>query len=553
LFIAARMPTLLNIVGSGPQWLAPPPVLRDLYAEIPPELSAASAPIARAANGSWWRWQQALQHARSTEMLRVLAVGASVTAGCGSSEPPAEQRCLRTGGPLSRRCSHEAGWVRVLADALPLELGGILGPAVSIETSVMSRNAVTAAYFARCTKAWIHRDTHVILLDIAQLNAGLAAALPQVVKAMRRAAPFAVIALLAWRSQADMGTVGAAGRAAMETGIDILRTDLLAKSLVFTKGSMTTRDLSNQSTQSKQRPQLGVCVPRSILYAQLGHDKIHPSPEGHKLIGRAAAHFVGSRLRRATDASGADGVVGADKAEGASSDSGWERCFLQASELWDHLAPDAASRGGWRLVDDGGEKGIRKLGLLSEEIGNRMRLAPIGPQESDRCTGGHFLVEVGYRLSRNESHGAFSIACAPPTCHCTRIRSVFAHQLAPFPRVNTNARLSANPDYRDPSFSATVTASTMFVASAERGTRCEVHVAHVEGACVRIDGLSMSCDSHSVTATSSADTGVSAAASAWRERDDDITSDEALSYRQKDSEGTAPGPTPRDQRRVGQL
>ena len=491
------MPTLLNIVGSGTQSFAPPPTIRDLYAEVPPELSATSAPIAVAANGSWWRWQQAVQRARSAEMLRVLAVGASVTAGCGSSEPPAEKRCNRnrTDGPLSQHCSQAAGWVRTLADALPLELGGILGHAASIETSVMSRNAVTADYFARCTKAWVHRDTHVILLDIAQLNAGLTRALPRVVMALRRAAPFAVIALLSWRSQAGMGTLGSAGQVAMENDIDILRIDLLAKSLVFTKAQSKTRDESKV-----QRPHMGGCRPKSILYALLGADKIHPSPEGHKLIGRAAAHFVGSHLRRATHASAAYGVVGAGKTEGASSESGWERCFLQASELWDYIAPDAASRGGWRLVDDGGHKGVRKEGLLSQQIGNRMRLAPIGPQDRGHCTGGHFLVELGYRLSRNESYGAFSIACAPRTCHCTPIRSAFAHKLAPFPRVNTNARLSANPEYRDPSFSATITASTIFVVRAERGTNatnaaCEVQVTHAEGACVRIDGLSASCGS----------------------------------------------------------
>ena len=40
--------------------------------------------------------------------------------------------------------------------------------------------------------------------------------------------------------------------------------------------------------------------------------------------------------------------------------------------------------------------------------------------------------------------------------------STFAKQLAPFPSVDTNAHFSPNTHFRDPSFNATITASTVF-------------------------------------------------------------------------------------------
>ena len=142
----------------------------------------------------------------NTNRLRILAVGASVTAGCGSAEPPFDTRCAyshnKSAIPMSRQCTLTGGWVRRLHDALPdaLRQSGWHSPP-RISTSVHAKNAVGAGFFARCTSHWMPHGVDIVLLDLAQVLAGLEADFSRLVDAIRRTAPRAAIVFIAWRQQ----------------------------------------------------------------------------------------------------------------------------------------------------------------------------------------------------------------------------------------------------------------------------------------------------------------------------------------------------------------
>jgi hypothetical protein len=78
----------------------------------------------------------------------------------------------------------------------------------------------------------------------------------------------------------------------------------------------------------------------------------------------------------------------------------------------------------WRLVDSGGSKGVQKLGLVSERIGDMLTLRPfaksaiatgsaLSPFEQTTNTSACYRgsVEIGYLLTPRETQGSFLITC----------------------------------------------------------------------------------------------------------------------------------------------
>ena len=527
------MPTRIDILGANPPELLLPPVpwpLRDLLSES--ALSPTEPPVALASpHASGW-----LRAARAAKegTMNVLVLGASVAAGCGADEPPAQIRCMWTPGnstELSRKCNQTGGWIRHFVDGLHSNLHAAGWRGKSGSTTVYSRNAVSVRFFSRCTAGFLAEagDAHLILLDVVQLETGLDLELQSTMRALRRHSTHErAYVLLCWRSffgprhhllRDDLD--GASTTAALSNGADVLQIYLVVRDLMLRWSTLT-------GTKSHTYTHPGCSQPHKqnpLLYAQRGKDVVHPAPEGHLLIGRATAQFVAKRLLEAAPHDHSSGrplvsnLSSSSKADAPEQEPLWERCFNSADQmipLIQHEDGAAASEGrlpsGWRLVDAGVAKGVRKLGLTSSRVGNRLNLTvSLGP--SPNSSGGRcsmlnsiyrharlvnasearanpsqrrylrYAIDLGYRLSRNEAFGSIRLYCAPSTCTCVAIPSLLTKQLNPFPAIETNARLNSNWHYRDEKFDATITATTIFHAYVpEGGQSCTLSITH-EPAC----------------------------------------------------------------------
>ena len=102
----------------------------------------------------------------------------------------------------------------------------------------------------------------------------------------------------------------------------------------------------------------------------------------------------------------------------------WEQCHTAET-----MPVVAGAPAPWRLVDEGGAKGVKKLGLLSKTIGDRLLIGPIGAelqqQERQRLLDGlmtrrgwhpKLTVELGYLLAPREDFGALVLQCYNCTC-----------------------------------------------------------------------------------------------------------------------------------------
>ena len=532
--------TTLRIVGAvGANIIAPPlpQPLRNLLTET--DWKATQAPVALTSPGATSGWMHAA-HAAATRTLKVLVLGASVTAGCGSAEPPLQVRCFNNMS-LSQWCNQTGAWVRHFVDALDDELHAEGWPNAIGSTAIYSRNAVSVKYFARCTAGFVAEAgaAHLVLLDVAQLEANLAHDLAVVMRALR-AQPLtsrAAFVFVAWRTHANLFHPfdRAIHNVSSTNGMDVLNVYLLVQKLLRHWESRPSLIAEYRRSECAYPPTRDLARADALLYALRGNDIVHPSPEGHLLMGRATAQFVARRLiehspraanghtrhaaassARATDKSGEDGVRGGGSVGGQQ----WERCYGTADRL-----PRAAQSTSedWQLTDTGLAKGVRKLGLTSTHAGDilalRIRLPPSqhgatsdgdgsgsgsgsgsvggrdGGEDAKIGAGEHcnatiakgnmhfrrFSIELGYRLSTRLSHGAIVMTCGG--CYCRRQYNLLAKELAPFPGVETNARLNSNWHYREETFDATITATTAFNAYVPEGMReCFLNVTH-EKAC----------------------------------------------------------------------
>ena len=298
---------------------------------------------------------------------------------------------------------------------------------------------------------------------------------------------------------------------ATSLGIDVLRMDTVAARVLSRWPLIDATERSQEHSISRTS---SCASGRSWLFAQRGQDKTHPSPEGHLLIGSAMARFVSSTIL----ASIATPAVAHYALPPSNDRPTWERCYQRADQLQKlQLAAGSGNNGdGWWLMDDGLAKGVPKLSLRSERVGDRLRLGwPIewlvnrvrnhqpdirtsdslddhvtGQQhaESPPCRPSgkgnavRLVMEVGYRLSRDSAFGALKLECLD-ACRCFRLPSVLATKLAPFPMIDTNADLSTNEHVRNVStYDATMTATTTFLADVSpsaNGANCTLQVTHV--------------------------------------------------------------------------
>ena len=249
--------------------------------------------------------------------------------------------------------------------------------------------------------------------------------------------------------------------------------------------------------------------PTSLLCAGAGLDSVHPSPEGHVLMGALAARMIfrgvtsrglpqatigrgteGERIREHLLQAGADSLLRPKHTKPASHSpqlaAPWAVCYDRADRF------PVLATSGWKLVDDGKAKGVLKLGLASTFIGDVLELGPLpmpsmNATRSSCCGGRHLYVELGYLVSPRAGQGAIRVSCHG-SCTCISLRTKqtpFVAKLYPFPVVQTDAYYNPNEHYLAGNMS--VTAVTGFVAilppfardaTAAAYTNCSVRVKH---------------------------------------------------------------------------
>ena len=472
---AAALTDPTHLTWSGHlQTFAPLALLQVPGAATLTSLKLDQSEIWKASNGAGWA--RAAADARAGRRLKVVVLGTSPTAGCGSAEDvlseeysPGQQH-NRSVGHL-KLCDPTRSWGRHLRDFL-VRLLGTSAPDVEISP----KSAAAANYFGRCTSSRVPKDTHIVLLEV--LTNVFGSDLAQLLRAVRHAAPSAATAFVMWpnfnglfRYDANRASMLAAAESEGADAVDF-------KSLIL---AMRMRNPKIPS-----------------FYAQDGRDLVHPNPSTHQLLGAVMAHHIARRLADAHRIECAP--VGRENGQHARTNRGpraarneiraenesaaFETCYDSAE-----LLPVQPSSAGFELVDEGGDKGVRKMGYVSHTVGGSLLLGPLPIPPERQCAMA--AVSVGYLLStQRKGQGAFRIGCEG--CSCTAIHNPFQKELYPYPIVQTDASLASSPVWRKTN--VTITAVTEWWALIRAETSCYVrltHLAHADqpsGAVRRTEG-----------------------------------------------------------------
>ena len=385
---------------------------------------------------------------------KIVVMGCSTSSGCGSSEPWQLWK-LPHNVSAPKKCIAEKSWSRRALDALE-QLKQLHG--LSFEMSVHFKNAVRADYWAFCTCSYVPEDTSIVLLEVASNVWGHQ--VDGLLSRVRACAPNAAIVFVNWAGERSDHDI--IHKAAYQFGADVIHVPKFVTWLV------TKREY------------------KSHLFAARGVDKAHPSPQGHLLIGALVARFIGRRLLTTL----CDGPGKASGMLARTTDTSTEpkrrrhniatldeRCWNRADKL---LADAQTNNGSWTLVDHGGDKGVRKLGLLSTRVGDQLDLRPwpvVG------CLA--MSVQIGYLVSATIPNlGGFRISC--PVCKCVKNPAVY-DKLYPFPEVQTNAMY--NDDINYATGNMTVTAVTEFVVlqgDPLQREPCTIRLTHIAASATKV-------------------------------------------------------------------
>ena len=332
-------------------------------------------PLRLSSCSSWTRARAAVATKRSP--LSIVVLGGSVTAGCGAAYP------LKT-------CDSLSSWTRQLHDKLAAMLGG----SQHVELDVWGKNAIRCTYFTQCTSHKVPTTADVVLLDL-QPNlwfAGQTAcprcaqSLTELVQYVRRAAPRAAILFVGWPILRNPRTIE-------HTVSDVARAQHFDAWFASSWVGLARRNYTNGES----------------LHA----DTVHPSRLGHAMLAVGVARLLQERLNENLPCDDNASTIVAPPPLPQSSQ---EWCYLSAEQLpvpvngsaWPTIGSIVS---GWSLVDEGGAKGIKKLGFLSASHDDVLRLGPL-PQ----CA--HLAASVGYLQSWRQEFGALRISCVG-SCSCS--------------------------------------------------------------------------------------------------------------------------------------
>ena len=378
----------------------------------------------------------------------IVILGMSVTSGCSTG------RYFTADGqlvPLPGRhgeCVVGYGWARLVVDHLRWQLRGAQD--VVVDASVWYKNAVPPDFFAKCTERFTATGPGIILLEVCTTAWGGEEPLVRLLRAIRGVSPHKAVSFVCWQPRTAGGhaQVEVVRKVAQREGADVLDV-----SFILRAQKMDVRSLYG--------------------------DAIHPNVFGHDILAASAARFVAQGLMRGGTRA-CDGSTAARHhvdAPGASTERRLEFCFSSADEI--PVLPPATTSS-WAVVDEGGGKGVRKLGWVSTRIGDELTIGPVPNDESEqtdvKCATTR--IDLGYLMSARRDHqGAFDIACEG--CDCASIASGGAKYQ--FPRVETDPRRSnAQEAAAVVGMNATVTVATSFdvLLHDRRKDACYLKVRH---------------------------------------------------------------------------
>lgn len=395
------------------------------------------------------------------------------------------------------RCDASKAWPRLFHDDFVASMNEnqTHQQNYAMETRVHAKNAVDVTYFAQCTSTFVDSDADIVLVEwftnmFGVLKQGNRTGVDFTIEAIKAAAPRAVIVFVVWlkdihaRSIRTFVAAVAARQAADIVDIPRLLTNL-------------------ETSQQK--------VPFKAWLARdtKGHLDHHPNAAGHWLVAKAVSSHLTSRLvARATTMRLVDNVVpGRAHTQHVqlSRLPHYAKCFDTA----DKLRVQKPLLGTWSLVDEGREKGVQKLGYVSQQPGD---VLDINLNSWSRCSNatGRSMVRLGYLVSTRPGQGDIHLSCHG-NCACTGIQG-YLKEVNPFPILKTDAfsynlkYFSMIPGMLNDSLS--VTASTTFEAqwNLDKGPSCLLRAKHAaqntqhliasSKSRVRIDSLSFVTKCH---------------------------------------------------------
>ena len=359
--------------GSAPELERLPPMHSELGWLTPEVVAAGIAP--RAKHIAEWC------PLRKQRVLELVVFGASVTAGCGAHAP-------------SPHCHPSGSW----AHWLQMRLQAQLGDRHEVRMNIFSKNAVMMNYFMQCpTRFGLSTHTSLVLLEFEGSALSMArgtdndaaniaaASLKNMLRSLRFIAPKAVYLFAGWPMRSK--NIGAT-----------IRRDLLLAAKVPEVEAVFSAPLLQRAVD------LGHLSSPYTLFA----DVAHPNGKGAALLAELAATLITTRLSDREACAGPDTAL--ERLEDSSAmevPPPFQECFVSADRI-----PVAPLPEGIALRDEGGEKAVQKLGLVSEVPGGQLS---IGPLASDvRC--GLLSVSLGYLQSWRPEQGRFRIDCVGCSC-----------------------------------------------------------------------------------------------------------------------------------------
>ena len=417
--------------------------------------------------------------------LRIVVLGTSTSNGCGALDAPWANRS----GPTTCKLSHS--WVRRLHDHLVVR-------GAEARVQLWAKNAVGPAFFLSCLGERVPPDSSVVLLEVAtNLWGASPELLSQLVEAVRREAPSALVAFVVWPAAhlaaaeyvamkrlrpveraghcAEPGPCPTAAALPDASKVDSTEMRALAEAAAATRVDL----LRAGAVMAWLRMRSPSRYTPAAFYAAGGKDQAHPSAMGHALIAELCARWLARRLcargGMAMAANRGTGSYGraASPRPVAPPRQRWERCLTSATQL-----PVNASDG-WQLLDGGRAKGVAKWGLVSERKGDALVLGPLPSPEAPigaaQCV--QLSVCVGYLLSAYGSppNGAFDVSC--DGCTCAPVMDKMGFGLNPFPHIDTATERSTSRSHRRANVS--ITEATCFHALRTAGQPCMLRIGNV--------------------------------------------------------------------------
>ena len=345
------------------------------------EPATLAAGIVRSASCS--SWARARASAIERRPLSIVVLGGSVTAGCGAAQP-------------LQRCDALSSWSRLLHDQLVTGLGG---QDERVQMAAWGKNAIRAEYFTHCTSAKVPASAHIVLLELqpnlwmsGQMTCpNCARYLTELIQHVRMAAPNAAIVFIGWPIKH--------GARPIESIVRKIASAHMFDAW-FASSWLRLMERSNYT---------------NVYGEPLHADAVHPGPTGHGMLAGGAAALLLERLREERTHCATSNSTGTAVSAGPLQ-SRREWCYSNGDTLPINGSTHSVvgSRvGGWSLVDEGGAKGVSKLGYLSISKVSSDTLW-IGPLP--RC---HRLqAALGYLQSWREEYGALRISCSGG-CSCS--------------------------------------------------------------------------------------------------------------------------------------